>query len=215
MKKGSKALIIVLVLIIIALISALVYVIYFDTKKIEKKDTKPETKVDVSKEETNNESEEINNIIGFDSSKIVGEKSSDRGYANRKSMDGITVEHDEKNNSLEMTFTYDTVFGLNVKDYSVELTGFSKKIVDIDLGAIGQGVEGTILLVFFEDGTVKYMPVYKCIEKWNFEFYDIKELSNITKFYDVATRYYVTILVQDINGNLYDVADFLPEDWDS
>lgn len=96
-------------------------------------------------------------------------------------------------------------------DKVIEVTGFTKKVVDVFIGGCGQGVDFPIVLFLMEDGTVEYLDSKVAIENNKFvSAGKLENVENIVRFERADAFHeniggYITVIAIDKDGYFYDV----------
>lgn len=94
----------------------------------------------------------------------------------------------------------------------IEITGFSKKVVDVFVGMYGNGIDYPIILFLMEDGTVEYLNSKDAFENNKFvSAGKISGVENIVRIeqagaYEEGSGGYRTVIAIDKDGYYYDVA---------
>ena len=100
------------------------------------------------------------------------------------------------------------------KEYSI--TNFSKKVVNVYIEGMGQGVGNEVLYFLMEDGTVEYMPIHKALKAKEFKSYG--KIENVSNIIDITTGMaqanidgtgegpgWNTVFAINNEGNYYDI----------
>lgn len=210
----------------IVLSCGIFYVLYsqeiliFESAKVQSKDSKNKIS-----DQTTSEIEKNNYI--FDSSKVVNASAEGYTLTVPSHASGTNIYLDSRQTKVTVSINHYLIsqnYGLgwvtSNDDYTYEPHEivFEQKVVDIFFGGIGQDASGDTLLFLLEDGTVQYLPLKKAYstDHENLKSYGtLSGISNIVKFYSANSLSQmgssVTILAQDEDGNLYDLATLLQE----
>lgn len=103
--------------------------------------------------------------------------------------------------------------GVTLNSKLQEITGFTKKVIDVHLGGIGQDITGDILIFQMEDGTIEYSTIENIMKNVSTQG-KIEELNNIVKLQDVNVHLgeaggHVSIIAIDQDNNCYDLGKFI------
>lgn len=210
----------------IVLSCGIFYVLYsqeiliFESAKVQSKDSKNKIS-----DQTTSEIEKNNYI--FDSSKVVNASAEGYTLTVPSHASGTNIYLDSSQTKVTVSINHYLIsqnYGLgwvtSNDDYTYEPHEivFEQKVVDIFFDGIGQDASGDTLLFLLEDGTVQYLPLKKAYstDHENLKSYGtLSGISNIVKFYSANSLSQmgssVTILAQDEDGNLYDLATLLQE----
>ena len=213
MEKKSTGKTVLIVILLLAVIGLGGYIVYDKILVKESTDTEETTKTG-NKEETN-----IENYIGklqFDSSKIVS-NNKEYKYSISAYSTGTDITLDE-NNKVKLNISWDVYADDSMPkktgndEYTID---FSKKVVDVYKGTIGNDVGGDLALFLMEDGTIEYMPLFIALQKNEIKsFGKVEGLNNIVKFYNghawvEGAGGYITIFAQDNDGKIYNLFDYI------
>ena len=96
---------------------------------------------------------------------------------------------------------------------SIEVTGFSKKVVDVEIGCMGQGAWADIFIFIMEDGSVEYSNVKNMLTNVSSKG-KINGLENIVRVqnvdgWDPEGGGALSILAIDKDNVCYDIADYI------
>lgn len=177
-----------------------------------KEETKDEEK---GKETTTNNNY---NNLGFDSSKVTNANGNNYTLTVSSHTSGINISLDSTrtkvtlaiNNALvNEAYALGWITNSNNYVYDPHEITFSKKIVDIFFGGIGQDASGDVILFLMEDGTVEYIPLKAALSAGieNLKSYGtLSGLSDVVKFYQANANNSITILAQTKDGTTYDLS---------
>ena len=93
-----------------------------------------------------------------------------------------------------------------------KITGFTKQVVDVHIGGIGQDFTGEVLIFQMEDGTIEYSTIKNMMQNVSTQG-KIEGLNNIVKLQDVNV--YIgdggnaSIIAIDKDNNCYDLDEFI------
>lgn len=89
------------------------------------------------------------------------------------------------------------------KNVSYKISGFDKKVVDMEMGCNGQEISGFYMVFLMEDGTLEYTSIKNLITNLSVEG-KIDGVSNIVKLQSV--HYAISnVFALDYENNLYDI----------
>ena len=100
---------------------------------------------------------------------------------------------------------------INNKDH--EITGFTKKVVEVHSGLLGQDIVGQVYIFLMEDGTIEYSTIQNMIKNASTQG-KIENLKNIVKIQDVDIGDREgggcsSIIAIDKDNNCYDLDDYI------
>ena len=101
------------------------------------------------------------------------------------------------------------------KNYESEITGFSKKVVDVKCSWNGQTINEVYLVFLMEDGTLTYTTIQNLIKNSAVEG-KVNDVSNIQRIYNCSVGYrdgggFSGVVAIDNENNLYDIGYILFE----
>ena len=101
------------------------------------------------------------------------------------------------------------------KNYESEITGFSKKVVDVKCSWNGQTINEVYLVFLMEDGTLTYTTIQNLIKNSAVEG-KVNDISNIQRIYNCSVGYRdgggpSSVIAIDNENNLYDIGYILFE----
>ena len=101
------------------------------------------------------------------------------------------------------------------KNYESEITGFSKKVVDVKCSWNGQTINEVYLVFLMEDGTLTYTTIQNLIKNSAVEG-KVNDISNIQRIYNCSVGYrdgggLSSVIAIDNENNLYDIGYILFE----
>ena len=108
--------------------------------------------------------------INFNPSKIVNTSADNYTLTVPSHALGTNVSLDSSQMKVTFSFNYylvntnynlGRVTSLNFSTYEMRDINFTKKVMDIFFGGIGQDASGDTILFLMEDGTVQYLPLKK------------------------------------------------------
>lgn len=205
-------------------------VVNFTSSDVENKEAKNENKEDADNDYLI-EDEDITTPdsydFNFNPSKIVNTSADNYTLTVPSHALGTNVSLDSSQMKVTVSFNYylvntnynlGWVTSLDSTTYEMRDINFTKKVVDIFFGGIGQDASGDTILFLMEDGTVEYLPLKKAYATNNESlnsYGSLPGISNIVKFYSANANSQmgsgITILAQDNEGNLYDLSTTLRE----
>ena len=99
------------------------------------------------------------------------------------------------------------------KNYESEITGFSKKVVDVKCSWNGQTINEVYLVFLMEDGTLTYTTIQNLIKNSTVEG-KVNNVLNIQRIYNCSVGYrdgggFSSVVAIDNEDNLYDIGYIL------
>ena len=96
---------------------------------------------------------------------------------------------------------------------SQKITGFTKDVVDVHMGGIGQDFTSEIIIFQMEDGTIEYSTIKNMMKNVSTQG-EIEVLKDIVKLQDAISYVEeggggVTIIAIDKDNNCYDLREFI------
>ena len=233
-KAGSVA--VGICLFIIAILLVLIVVFFYNTtmeknnlqaKVSELEATIEENGIQSSISENNSDSKlQIPSVYVADTKNLVKGVNYDLGAG-----DGY-FHISTRNNKITVTFSKDekelkqlaNSLKIDEKDIKVEphkgieVTGFSKKVIDVEMGCIGQDITSAIFVFLMEDGTVEYSDVKNMITKVNTQG-KIEGLKDIIRIQNVDVwapedSGHVSMIAIDKDNVCYDISDYINNEED-
>ena len=164
--------------------------------------------------ETNTQQTNTNSTIIFDASKSVN--SSEKNYTlSCQGNAGIWVTVDSTQKTLNFSYTptkvvefYPLTWTSTRNDVISSDINFSKKIVDVFFGGMGQSSSGDTLFILLEDGTVEYIPIVHMLNHVQaavVSYGEINGVNDVAKFTLASTTGGVTTLAIKNDGSFYDL----------
>lgn len=215
-KKNNGGLIVLVIILLVALLGVCGYVAY-DKGLIFNKDVETNEE---EKKETENKVEENNTESNYVSLEVKDEKcinSDSMVYSIRSgSIGDFQINND---NSVTLTISgLDKWGGLNYSNYETfTINNFSKKIIDVISGGIGQDVAESTVIFLMEDGSLEYLPLYCSLRNSNVKSYgSLSGVEGIVKLYSAGAFPKnsplgggFTILAQKSDATYYDLRSIL------
>ncbi len=155
-----------------------------------------------------------NSIVSFDSTKAINSSQKNYTLACQGSF-GIYITVDASQKVMDFSFTPSRV----VENYPLNWTStnnsishseikFTKKIIDVFFGGMGQSSTGDTVFILLEDGTVEYIPIVHALNHAQgavISYGAIDGISGVTKFTLANTSGSVTTLAIKSDGTFYDL----------
>ena len=192
-------------------------IIIFDSNNVRGEDNK---ELDGENQQLNQE-KNINYILNFND--VVNSSEKNYSLTVPSHGDGTNVSLDVSQTKVTVSLSHGLVnqtyglgwvTGINDHTYEPHEIVFNQKVVDIYFSGFGQSSYGDTILFLMEDGTVQYLPLRKAYatDHENLKSYGtLSGVSNIVKFYTVNKTGGISLLAQDKDGKLYDLAIILSE----
>lgn len=93
------------------------------------------------------------------------------------------------------------------KNFASEITGFNKKVIDVEMGCYGQTVSEVFVVFLMEDGTLEYATIENLVKNSSVEG-KVENVNNIQRMQRCSTWGYA-VMALDSNNNLYDIGYIL------
>lgn len=93
------------------------------------------------------------------------------------------------------------------KNFASEITGFDKKVIDVEMGCYGQTLEAVYVVFLMEDGTLEYATIENLVKNSAVEG-KVENVNNIQRMQRCSTWGYA-VMALDSNNNLYDIGYIL------
>ncbi len=215
-KKEGKSLVTVIVILTILLVCALGSTAYFylESEKTSAKETvvSKNDKAGVNSSAT----KETDTIIQFDGTKTLNSSRKDYTLACQGSA-GIYVTVDSTQQELTFSYNpskvqdfYSLRWSTTIDTTETHKISFTKKIIDVFFGGMGQDMSGDTLFILLEDGTVEYIPlvhVFNSEHETMSSFGTITGVTDVTKFVMAENNggTSVTTLAIKSDGTFYDL----------
>lgn len=93
------------------------------------------------------------------------------------------------------------------KNFASEITGFDKKVIDVEMGCYGQTLPFVYIVFLMEDGTLEYATIENLVKNSAVEG-RVENVNNIQKLQRCST-WGTAVMALDSNNNLYDIGYIL------
>lgn len=93
------------------------------------------------------------------------------------------------------------------KHFASEITGFDKKVIDVEIGCYGQTLPFVYVVFLMEDGTLEYATIENLVKNSAVEG-RVENVNNIQRLQRCAT-WGTAVMALDSNNNLYDIGYIL------
>ena len=212
--KSNGGLIAVIVLLVIALLGLVGYIaydkglIFVSEKEVEEKD---ENKKEEDHSQSNYISLEVKDENCINSRDMDYTLTSNRGVS-------VSLNDD---NTVNLNITKNAYLSLTnnevADNQTFTISNFSKRVIDVFDGTIGQDIYGETLIFLMEDGSIEYLPVRYALYRGTVQSYGkLDNVEGIVKLYSVFARGKgdvtgggMSILAQKLDGTYYDLASIL------
>lgn len=213
-RKNFKGIIAVLAVLLVCAIGSTVY-FYLESEKQSGKETVI-TKNDKTEVNAPSDKNTTNTIIQFDGSKALNSSTKDYAPASQGNA-GIYVSVDSTQKELTFTFNpsraqefYNLRWSTTINATETTKINFTKKIIDVFFGGMGQDMSGDTLFILLEDGTVEYIPLVHMFNSSGVDpisYGKIAGVTDVTKFVLATSNggTGVTTLAVKADGTFYDL----------